>query len=121
MNDVRQGDRRYSRMCIISGTSAVEISVYFSKRGMNYFYGKMEPGGIWLSVSVGDFADKGGYTSFSYTPMASSNYRVKLTEADRYNAKKLAEAAANVLTEEVCSLYADKSTMFNKLKEIFKV
>lgn len=83
--------------------NVLEVEVYYSKGGINYFTYKDEPRGFWLSVSPmlieGNLKT---YTSFSGLKKfikAVNRYSVK-AEAE---ANRLAENFKRELIEKVCS------------------
>jgi len=66
----------------------VEIDLYYSKGGMNYFTGNVEPRGIYISVSpviIGTFGTNGVTKSFS----AFSGIKQCLYQMNRFNQKTL--------------------------------
>ena len=71
-------------------TSYIEIELYYSKGGMNYFTGKVEQRGFYLSVMPVSIGTSGaGFTTRSFT--AFSGIKKMVLECARFNQKKFDE------------------------------
>lgn len=67
----------------------IEIELYYSKGGMNYFTGSTEARGFYLSVTPVSISHERGYTSRSFT--AFSGIKKMVLECARFNQKKFDE------------------------------
>jgi len=114
--NIKQRDRRFTLTADVKNGKTLELSVYHTKGGWNYFHGGKENSKYQLSVAVGETSSNG--MCFSYTPFDDCNYRIGIMDADRFNAKKLKQLADLILTSETVSLYDDKSAMFNHIKKL---
>lgn len=75
----------------IEGTNKeLKITVYYAKGGVNYFTGKAEKRGYWLSVTPVEIRQGVGYQSESY--MAFSGYKQFLLEVGRQSNKAYNQA-----------------------------
>jgi len=71
----------------LKGYKSVKVSLYYSLGGMNYFTGKVDPRGIYLSVTPVTVNDMGGWISESYTMFSGFKHLVK--EINRFSKKQL--------------------------------
>lgn len=69
----------------------LKIEVYYSKGGMNYWNGRNEPRGYYLSVTKVEREVCNGYTSESFM-VGSGGVRSFLLEVKRQSPKSLAQA-----------------------------
>lgn len=67
----------------------IEVQLYYSKGGMNYFTGSTEARGFYLSVTPVSISHERGYTSRSFT--AFSGIKKMVLEVARFNQKKFDE------------------------------
>lgn len=86
---------------LANGENGVNVEVYYSKGGMNYFSGGSEPRGYWLRVhatKIGPSFPGDTRMSESFLIGAGIGTRLLLAPADRLNGKTLAALAAKVLS-----------------------
>ncbi len=74
--------------------SVVEITVFHQKGGHNWFHGTTETGGFYVSAQVVRIEKGHGYTSRLYA--MGKGRKVKIEDAERFNAKKLAKIVETV-------------------------
>lgn len=106
--------QRFSFKKNTEGRNAVELSVSYSKGGMNFWNAKKEPRGYWLHATLGE-AD--GY-SFCYEPMNDTNFRIFLKDASRLNRAHLQALAEKFLIKEVAAAVykGDKQAVYGYFK-----
>jgi hypothetical protein len=73
-------------MPLKSGATHLKVELYYSKGGMNYFSGRSEQRGVYLSVSPVSVTKGDGYSSETYT--AFSGVKKLMYECARFNAKQ---------------------------------
>lgn len=85
-------DRRVERAVLDTNTDKkLAITVFYKKGGINYFNYETEPSGFYVSVSP--FTENGDFRTFEM----GSGLKGLLEQADRFNRKKLAKFAKNLL------------------------
>jgi len=104
------------RYPLLSNGKRLEIEVYYSKGGMNYFNGRVEKRGIYASFTQVEVED--GWKK--YSPMCSCNYKILIKEMKRNSSKKLMEIAEKVgeHKKELVELYEEKNPA--KIAELLK-
>ena len=84
----------------------LKIELYYSLGGMNYFTGRAENRGYYLSITPVERCVSRGYTSECYTAFSGIKQLVKVVKRKSQKAEKeaenLAENLANELIEYVC-------------------
>jgi hypothetical protein len=73
-------------MPLKSGGTHLKVQLYYNKGGMNYFTGRSEARGVYLSVTPVSVSKGEGYSSESCT--AFSGFKKLLFECARFNAKQ---------------------------------
>lgn len=72
----------------VGDKSELEVEIYYSLGGMNYFTGNVNPRGYYLSVTPVTFEDRGGFTSISCTLLGTySGIKTLIEPATRFNKK----------------------------------
>lgn len=101
-----------------NGDNAVEISAFYQKGGMNWFNGKTESGGFYISFHTGCL--KRDHWGESFTYMMFDGFKVKVADGSRDNKKKCAALLERV-TEEIALLaYEDNQKgCYDALKQLF--
>lgn len=91
----------------IEGNSHLKIEVYYNKGGMNYFSGKTDKRGYWLSVTkvMREKSEVTGFTSESFM-MFSGGRRMFIHEVKRQSDKAYTQAVelAKPKIEELCEV-----------------
>lgn len=95
-----------------SHATHLKVETYYHLGGQNWFTGKIESRGYYLSVSPVEYKREGGMISEGYT--AFSGLKVLVKEVARKSAK--AEAEANKTAEQIKNYYIDKVCEKNGLK-----
>ncbi len=97
-NYIHMGDKDY-----------IKVEVYYSKGGMNYFNGKVEPRGYWLSVAPVQRSNEGGVVIESWT--AFTGRKRFLLEVKRQSDKAMTTAIglAKQFEEEMVALFTTKT------------
>lgn len=78
----------------------LKIDVYYSLGGMNYWNGKVEPRGYYLSVQRVERKNEGSYTTESFT-VGRGGVRSLLLEVKRKSDKAAAQAVELARAKEV--------------------
>lgn len=77
----------------VEGT-VIEISVFYQAGGYNWFHGTKEDGGFYVSATKVRVEKGDGYTSRSFG--LGSGRKVRVEDASRFNARKLAKIVESV-------------------------
>lgn len=91
--------KRYFKTKCIPDSTHIAVELFYSKRGYNYFTGKIEESGIWLSFSPVTYGEKEGCTCESYTAFSGVKFLIKGLE--RMSRKQLAKVAAELHKSEL--------------------
>lgn len=86
--------KRYFETNTIPNSTHIAVELFYSKGGYNYFTGKRESRGIWLSFKPVTYEVKDGYTSESYMAFSGTKFLIK--ELARKSKKQLANVAAEL-------------------------
>lgn len=71
------------------GSTHVKVELYYAMGGMNYFSGRTEQRGIYISVTPVSISKGSGYTSESYTAFSGTKQLVQ--EMRSFNQKRFDE------------------------------
>lgn len=87
VNKSRQKMKKYFETNQIPDSTHIAVELFYSKGGYNYFTGKQESRGVWLSLRPVTYEVKDGYTSESY--MGFSGIKFLIKEMARKNQKQI--------------------------------
>ena len=91
-----------------SNTKKIKIETYYYKGGTNWFNGRFEERGYYLSAILVGVTERDGYTVESYS-IPSSGYKMLIMSATRASKNKEDEAdrqalqCMNILIDKVCA------------------
>lgn len=72
-----------------AGYTHIQVELYYSLGGMNYFSGKSEPRGYYLSITPVNIKQEDGYAMVGYTMFSGIKFLIE--EATRKGQKKFQE------------------------------
>lgn len=98
------------------GDNAVEVSVFYQKGGMNWYNGKQESGGFYVSFHSGVSDKNDKYSSF--TCMLFDGFKIRVADGTRDNKKKC-QTILDSITEEIAQAAFDNKpqTVFDLLSK----
>lgn len=91
-----------------SNTKKIKIETYYYKGGTNWFNGKFDERGYYLSARLVEVTEKNGYTVESYF-VPSSGYKMFIKAVTRVSKKQEDEAdkqalqCMNILIDKICA------------------
>ena len=91
-----------------SDTKKIKIETYYSKNKQNWFNGKYDERGYYVSALLVEVVNKGTYTVESYT-IPSSGYKILVKAVTRASKKQEEEADKqalqyiNTLVDKICA------------------
>ena len=91
--------KRYFKTNVIPYSTHIAVELFYSKGGCNYFIGKIEERGIWLSFRPVTYEEKDGYTCESYTAFSGIKFLIKGLE--RMSRNQLAKVTAELHKNEL--------------------
>lgn len=102
------GDERKLHDGKTTEQDVIEVSVYYSKGGLNYFHGGSDARGYYISVTPKTIEVTAGSPFTSERTMLMSGFKKHVRAADRFSAKALDEVAAQakISTELVDAMKA---------------
>lgn len=97
-----------------SEVNTIDVEVYYSKGGMNYFTGKVEPRGYYMQASPVKVEKRNGYEITTYT--AFTGIKNLISETKRFGKKafedlSLARNLSLVDVNEMVELVAKKNNL----------
>ena len=87
------GPERKSENGKTTEQDVIEVQVYYTKGGLNYFHGGSDPRGYYISVSPKTIEVTEGSPFVSERSMLFSGFKKHVREASRFSAKVLDEVA----------------------------
>lgn len=91
--------KRYFKTNAIPDSTHIAVELFYSKGGCNYFTGKIEERGIWLSFRPVTYEVKDGCTCESYTAFSGVKFLIKGLE--RMSRKQFAKVTAELHKNEL--------------------
>lgn len=91
--------KKYYETNVIPNSTHIAVELFYSKGGYNYFTGKIDESGIWLSFRPVTYEVKDGCTCESYTALSGVRFLIK--GLGRMSRKQLAKVAAALQKNEL--------------------
>jgi hypothetical protein len=90
------------------------VELYYNKGGRNYFSGKDDPRGYWISSNAVEIENRDGYQMRTYVPI--NGYRYFIKESARFSEKTLGELASSVKTLPAYQQLLERALETNNLQ-----
>lgn len=100
--------KRYFKTNVIPYSTHIAVELFYSKGGYNYFTGKIEERGVWLSFRAVTYKEKDGCTCESYAAFSGVKFLIKkLSRKSHKQMAKIAEELYKMIDSLVFHYEAD--------------